>query len=149
MEENGLDKRFQDEERSAFVKSIADKLYQGIKKIIDADETEKRRWIWELIQNAKDVQNTVGNGKVSIQIELNENELLFKHNGDPFKLSHLTGLLQQVSSKYGKETVSVPKIRTGLKLDKTLILNYHEKDQIHRNTDCQSHQGSRRWPVGS
>lgn len=103
MAENGLDKRFQDEERNAFVKSIADKLYQGIKKIIDADENEKRRWIWELIQNAKDVQNTVGNGKVSIQIELNKNELLFKHNGDPFKLSHLTGLLQQVSTKYGKD----------------------------------------------
>lgn len=103
MEENGLDKRFQEEERNAFVKSIADKLYQGIRKIIDADENEKRRWIWELLQNAKDVRNTVGNGKVSIQIELNESELLFKHNGDPFKLSHLTGLLQQVSSKYGSE----------------------------------------------
>lgn len=103
MEETALDKRFQDEERNAFVKSIADKLYQGIKKIIDADENEKRRWIWELLQNAKDVRNTVGNGKVSIQIELTENELLFKHNGHPFQLSHLTGLLQQVSSKYGSE----------------------------------------------
>jgi len=39
------------------------------------------------------------NEKISVQIILNENQLEFKHNGEYFKINHILGLLQQVSSK--------------------------------------------------
>lgn len=96
-----LDQRFSDEERHAFIKQIADKLFQGIKKIADAKTEIKRRWIWELIQNAKDVKNNFGG--VSIKIELGETYMHFSHNGSPFTLKTLTGLVNQVSSKYGED----------------------------------------------
>ncbi len=99
MEE--LDKRFSDEERKAFVKQIADKLYQGIKQIADTPSNKKRRWIWELIQNAKDRKHSFGG--VSIQIEIDSTHLRFRHNGEPFNLKSLTGLVHQVSSKYGED----------------------------------------------
>lgn len=56
-----------------------------------------KRWIWELIQNAKDVQNNFG--KVDIKIELNSDSLIFSHNGSYFRVDDILGILQQVSSK--------------------------------------------------
>ena len=49
------------------------------------------------MQNATDVK--YDNEKISVQIILDENLLVFKHNGKYFKLNHILGLLQQVSSK--------------------------------------------------
>lgn len=86
-----------DEIQRGFVKQIADKIIQGYKTVINKAGDQKRRWIWELMQNAKDVENRFG--QVSIQVILKEDKLIFKHNGDAFAIKHLTGLIQQVSSK--------------------------------------------------
>ena len=59
-----------------------------------------RRWIWELIQNAKDVPNKFN--KVEIKIELNQNSLKFSHNGSYFTIDNILGILQQISSKDSK-----------------------------------------------
>lgn len=48
-------------------KLIADKIMQLLDKIHDTSLSEKR-WVWELLQNAKDVPNKFG--RVSIKIEL-------------------------------------------------------------------------------
>jgi|GEM_PF-1281047 len=95
-----LEQEFKDSERQGFIKQIADKLFQGIQTA--NNRGEPRRWIWELVQNAKDVPNR--HGPVKIRITLKEHELLFEHNGDPFTIKSLTGLLQQVSSKSFKAT---------------------------------------------
>lgn len=79
------------------LKLTADKVIQILDGVRDEAKKSRRRWIWELLQNAKDVPNTFG--RVSIEIELSENELCFRHNGDPFRIDNLTGLIQQVSSK--------------------------------------------------
>jgi len=92
-----LHQQLQDDERYGFIKQIADKLFQGIEKIYDTPEEEKRRWIWELVQNAKDVTNSFG--KVRIKVTLKEDVLVFEHNGDPFSTKSFTGLIQQVSDK--------------------------------------------------
>lgn len=93
-----LVQELKDSERAGFIKQIADKLFQGIRTV--NDKGESRRWIWELVQNAKDIPNK--NGTAKIRLELNEDELRFEHNGDPFTISSLTGLLQQVSDKSSK-----------------------------------------------
>lgn len=86
------------------IKKISDDILQGIEKIENAPDYERRRWIWELMQNAKDVDNRFGG--VSIEIELRDNLLLYRHNGDPFEIKHLTSLVQQVSSKDDSDTES-------------------------------------------
>lgn len=48
-------------------KLIADKIMQLLDKIHDTSLSEKR-WIWELLQNAKDVPNKFN--RVSVKIEL-------------------------------------------------------------------------------
>lgn len=79
-----------------YYKQIADKITQLLDKIHDSQLSDKR-WVWELMQNAKDVPNKFG--RVSVLIELWEDKLIFSHNGDHFTDGNITGLIQQVSSK--------------------------------------------------
>lgn len=77
-------------------KQAADKIIQLLDKIHDSQLSDKR-WVWELMQNAKDVPNQFG--QVSVLIELWKDKLVFSHNGDYFTVENITGLIQQVSSK--------------------------------------------------
>ena len=79
-----------------YYKQIADKITQLLDKIRDSSLSDKR-WVWELMQNAKDVPNKFG--RVSVKLELWPDRLVFSHNGDYFTAKNITGLIQQVSSK--------------------------------------------------
>lgn len=89
--------QFNEKERKGFIKQIADKLFQGIQTA--TDKGERRRWIWELVQNAKDAPIAPEIGPVSIKVGCDEHALTFEHNADPFDIDSITGLIQQVSSK--------------------------------------------------
>lgn len=78
-------------------KLTADKIRQILSKVQNNPSDSAKRWVWELMQNAKDVPNKFG--RVSVKIILNSNNLQFKHNGDPFTLKNIFSLIQQVSSK--------------------------------------------------
>jgi len=78
-------------------KLISDKIIRILKTIKNDPYISSKRWVWELMQNATDVKYE--NEKISVQIILDENQLVFKHNGKYFKINHILGLLQQVSSK--------------------------------------------------
>jgi len=80
------------------IKLTADKIIKDLDQLREEGKKSRRRWIWELMQNAKDVPNAFEN--VSIEIVLKEGELIFAHNGNPFTIDNLTGLVQQVSSKH-------------------------------------------------
>ena len=78
-------------------KLTADKIRQILSKVLNSPSKSAKRWVWELMQNAKDVPNEYG--RVSVKIVLDTEKLVFKHNGDPFSLSNIFSLIQQVSSK--------------------------------------------------
>lgn len=80
-------------------RSIADKI---IKRLHDLDKTVENnqgRWAWELLQNAKDSIADFNDKTVSIQIELNNDEVEFRHNGVHFTEQDVRGLINQISSK--------------------------------------------------
>ncbi|RKE04445.1 sacsin N-terminal ATP-binding-like domain-containing protein [Marinifilum flexuosum] len=79
-------------------KLTADKVIEKLDGVREERTKSRRRWIWELMQNAKDVPNKYE--MVSIEINLAEDLFQFKHNGDPFQVGNITGLIQQVS--FGK-----------------------------------------------
>lgn len=82
----------------ATYKQVADKIREKLSAIRNNRSASAKRWVWELLQNAKDIPNKFD--KVSIEIELvSEKELQFKHNGNPFQIENITGLIRQVSSK--------------------------------------------------
>ena len=68
------------------------KISQGIENL---DERSGERAIWELIQNARDLDE---NCCIKIQLLLN-NKLIFSHHGKPFDYLSLLALVNQNSSK--------------------------------------------------
>jgi len=69
---------------------------------MDSTNVSERRWVWELLQNAKDV----GFENKSVSVEINFDKanayLEFKHNGKPFSVDNITFLIEQVSTKERK-----------------------------------------------
>ena len=72
-------------------------------------EIKRRRWIWELIQNANDCATEDG---VNIWIETNNDKLIFSHDGGIFTYYNLVDLITQISSKRTDED-KVGKFGTG------------------------------------
>lgn len=80
---------------------------QAATKIIDQlrnlesknDENTSFRWIWELIQNAKDVPNSSGTVDIEIVYDEINSTIEFKHNGKFFTTENIIFLIEQVSTK--------------------------------------------------
>ena len=57
------------------------------------------RWIWELIQNAKDCPNSSGKIDIEINYDASGKKVEFKHNGKMFATKNIVYLIEQVSTK--------------------------------------------------
>lgn len=95
--------QFSASQDKAHNRNIATKIYEEMTKLraaVDASPTIPRRWVWELIQNAKDV-NINGKIRVRIDAELNgaNAHVTFKHTGAAFSAENIRFLIEQVSSK--------------------------------------------------
>lgn len=85
---------------SAYDTAIANKTINMMQELkLKNDEKTACRWIWELIQNAKDVADETE--CINIEIEFNEKEkyLAFKHDGKNFTTDNIVHLISQVSSE--------------------------------------------------
>lgn len=94
-------------------RQTATKIIDSMRKLRQNPKSNSyRRWIWELMQNAKDV--AFENDTVSIEICFNKSEeegfLEFKHNGKPFTIKNLIFLVNQVSAKDRDNSVENNKI---------------------------------------
>ncbi|PYE49777.1 ATP-binding protein [Paenibacillus barcinonensis] len=80
---------------------------QAANKIIDMltqleltnDTSTSYRWVWELIQNAKDVVNSSGMVDIVINFDSTRKTVEFKHNGKLFSTENIVFLIEQVSTK--------------------------------------------------
>ena len=90
--------KFQRADAEAFNASIARDILERMDKLrLGANDNMKRRWVWELIQNAKDVAQR--DLPVEIKINLSDDKLIFSHNGKCFTANDITFLIRQVSNK--------------------------------------------------
>lgn len=97
-------------------RAIAQKIRNRLQQLENATDNDKKRWVWELLQNAKD---TVSNGEqVDIDITLTNDYVEFTHNGGLFTARNITNLVHQISSKEG--TDSVGRFGTGFLTTHTL-----------------------------
>lgn len=94
--------------------AIATKILDLMEKLrFDESENSSRRWIWELLQNAKDVAyEDIGVSiKINFQVDNDNGFIEFKHNGRPFSIDNLTFLIEQVSTKE-REPKDTNKLKT-------------------------------------
>ncbi|MPS73104.1 MAG: hypothetical protein E2590_08100 [Chryseobacterium sp.] len=91
--------RFDSLEQKAHHQIIATKISREmneLRSLVEKSPTTPKRWIWELIQNAKDVHLDKG---VKIQIDYQPKYVSFKHNGMPFTADNIRFLIEQISTK--------------------------------------------------
>ena len=78
----------------------ASKIIDKLKALKDNNSPDTSyRWIWELIQNAKDVVNTSGSVDIEITFSEVNKTIEFCHNGRLFTTENTVFLIEQVSSK--------------------------------------------------
>ncbi|WP_208560496.1 sacsin N-terminal ATP-binding-like domain-containing protein [Marinilactibacillus kalidii] len=81
--------------------SSTSKIKKELNGIFEGSEEDnnktRRRWIWELIQNASDC--TPKGEKINLNLEINDNRIAFSHDGKPFTYNNLQDLITQVSTK--------------------------------------------------
>lgn len=91
------------------------KISNELKNIKESDEKKKneirRRWIWELIQNASDC--TPKDRGINIEIEVEADRICFSHDGTPFSYQNLFSLITQVSTKEESQEELTGKFGTG------------------------------------
>ncbi|MFK7979094.1 MAG: ATP-binding protein [Saprospiraceae bacterium] len=84
-------------------RAIAQKIRNRLQQLENANEKDKKRWIWELLQNANDT--VTKNETVDIEIIVGNNLVEFRHNGGYFSPRNITNLVHQISSKEGQDNI--------------------------------------------
>lgn len=110
--------------------SEARDIIHDIDRLNTYPESKKTRWVWELLQNAKDVATTEG---VDAVFKLDEHQMTISHNGLPFETKHLLAILYKTSTKtLGGEDGTTGKYGTGFVT--THILNKKLNiEGVHQN----------------
>lgn len=101
----------------AHTKAAADKIRDALAALrakIGNSPTAPRRWVWELVQNAKDVYPE-GGVKIRIELDLQTNNphVSFRHNGRPFSAEDIRFLIEQVSTKSRSKDDTGKRKKTG------------------------------------
>lgn len=100
---NSIDKVYQT--------GITTKILQHMARIRNSSSlTQARRWVMELLQNSQDA--AYPEQPVKVRIELFDDELVYSHNGKPFRVKDVLSIINQVSSKSDDEE-TVGKFGTG------------------------------------
>lgn len=100
--------RVQAERDNAHDTATANKIIDMMQKLkLNNDNTTACRWIWELIQNAKDVVNITGLVNIKISFEEEKHRLLFSHDGKHFTTKNMVHLISQVSSKERNQSENI------------------------------------------
>lgn len=73
----------------------------------------RRRWIWELIQNASDCAYPDKGVNISVKYDTINKHLQFAHDGKPFIYENLIDLITQISSKQSDTEEKTGKFGTG------------------------------------
>lgn len=96
-------KIIQDSITGIYRTNAANKILQFIKRIRnESDMDQARRFLIELMQNARDLAYKTPEGitePVSVRIRMSDTELEFSHNGKVFSVKDILSIIYQVSSK--------------------------------------------------
>lgn len=72
----------------------AQRLIEKLSLIKNRADNAKKRWFWELLQNASDY-----NDVVSVRLTVTPKEVVFSHNGQPFSIADALNLISPDSNK--------------------------------------------------
>ncbi|RST29389.1 sacsin N-terminal ATP-binding-like domain-containing protein [Chryseobacterium lacus] len=107
-----------------------------LRQLNEPTENDCKRWIWELIQNAKDsISQDPDKSSVDVKIIAKENEVIFKHNGSPFTAKAQLGLLYKYSEGKVNNSESTGRFGTGFLTTHTLSKIVSIEGDVFTNDD--------------
>jgi len=80
--------------------NTAQDILKDLTKLVNGEKRFRNRWIWELMQNARDAAPA---GGVTIEIQRTSETMIFRHNGMPFTRKGITHLIYHGSTKQGQD----------------------------------------------
>lgn len=100
MNKQQFDMNIQAADNNSLRIGAANRIVQLLQKLrYSNNENSAKRWVWELCQNAKDVCNSTGKVKISINYDEMQRKVFFRHNGKAFSMDNILSLINQASSK--------------------------------------------------
>ena len=95
---------------SMYISNVQNRLRQ----LNEPTENDCKRWVWELIQNAKDsISQDKNRASVDIKLVIRDKEVKFSHNGSPFTAKAQLGLLYKYSEGKVNNSESTGRFGTG------------------------------------
>lgn len=92
-----------------------------LRQLNEPTENDCKRWVWELIQNAKDsISQDKSRNFVDIKLTVKDKEVKFSHNGSPFTAKAQLGLLYKYSEGKVNNSESTGRFGTGFLTTHTL-----------------------------
>ena len=79
----------------------AKRIKEHLKPILSKSNELRKRWMWELLQNASDLGDDI-----NAEFEFSDTKLIFRHNGQPFTLDEAFNLIMPDSTKDDESTKS-------------------------------------------
>ncbi|OUM69104.1 hypothetical protein PIROE2DRAFT_2989 [Piromyces sp. E2] len=111
---------FDKERRTIFGKTYLANVQNRLRELENLSDVDCKRWVWELLQNAKDSIAGQKNKNIDIKITVKEDTYTFEHNGAPFNKDTLMGLLFKYSSGKANDSESTGRFGTGFLTTHTL-----------------------------
>ena len=102
-----------------YMKHIFHKMYLAnvsnrLRELENPRDIDCKRWVWELVQNAKDsIVGDKDRDSVDIKIIVEGDSYKFLHNGSPFTMGTLTALLYKFSEGKRNDSESTGRFGTG------------------------------------
>ena len=96
-----FEEEFQAAERKALVENTAQDVFNNLKDLVNHASLHASRWIWELLQNARDA--AIPGSPLHVNVCLTEDEVSFQHDGMAFNTDQVAHLIHHGSTKYQEE----------------------------------------------
>ena len=105
---------FEEEKNNIFGKIYLANVRNRLRELENPNDVDCKRWIWELVQNAKDsISNQPERKDVDIKINVENDIYSFTHNGSPFTNKTLTALIYKYSEGKTNNGESTGRFGTG------------------------------------
>lgn len=94
IEDRNVISEIEAEERKQALSIPAKRLRDKLLPLKSKVEQTAKRWFWELLQNASDY-----NQSVDVRLEIDDNQIVFRHTGNPFSIQDVLNLISPDSGK--------------------------------------------------
>ena len=105
---------FDDAIKRADAENTGQRVYYTIQGLKQKPNETRKRWIWELLQNAHDARQVEDERGIIVEIKYSQEELIFLHNGKRFNADEIAHLIRSGSTKDETDETTHGQYGTGL-----------------------------------